>query len=769
MRCLPTAWTLAAVMGLGAVGVSARGDEGGPSAEQLPPAAADKVDYAAQIQPLLRASCYACHGAESQEAGLRLDVKNRAFAGGDGGVVLVPGKSDESRLIYLVAGLDPEIGSMPPEGEGTPLTTEEIGLLRAWIDQGASWPDDAATEGPQAAHWSFRPVARPPLPGVRDERSVANAIDAFILARLEKESLTPAPSADKATLLRRIYLDLIGLPPPPHEVADFLADNRPDAYEQWVDRLLASPHFGERWGRRWLDLARYADSDGYEKDLARPHAWRYRQWVIEAINAGMPFDEFTIKQIAGDLLPEADLHELVASGFHRNTLHNTEGGADPEEDRVKKTVDRTNTISTIWLGLTLGCAQCHSHKYDPVTQREYFSMYAFFNGIDEANPDVPGEKDEKIQAVAESAKPRETRIHVRGDFLTLGDAVSAGTPAVLPPLAKREAGSAELGQEVDQAFNRLDLAKWIMGPENPLTARVAVNRVWQSLFGRGLVATPDDFGLQGEKPSHPGLLDWLASEFRDSGWSEKRLVRLIVTSNTYRQSSAIRTELEQVDPDNILLARQNRLRAEAEVIRDLALAASGLLDSRIGGPSVRPPQPPDRAMLTYANSAKWVVSEGGDAYRRGLYTFFQRTSPFPMFMTFDSPDSNECCVLRERSNTPLQSLTLWNDPAFYECAQSLGRRIAMESPQGETADETVRRRIDYAFHVTLAREPSPREYAAVEKLFRAQLELCRQDARSAEAILGKSPLPPGAAKDDLAAWVIVGRTLMNLDEFITRE
>jgi hypothetical protein len=739
--------------------LSADGEE--PSAahgDSLPPAAQRAVDFVADIQPLLRTSCYSCHGPEAQEGGLRLDAKKRALEGGDTGAAIVPGKSDESRLIHAIAGQDEDLGRMPPEGEGTPLSAEQIGLLRAWIDQGAVWPESAEASPARVDHWSFQPIARPHLPSVQDASWAANPIDVFVLARLEQEQLAPSPPAERETLLRRVYLDLLGVPPEPHAATAFLADERPDAYEQMVDRLLASPHYGERWGRRWLDLARYADSDGYEKDLARPHAWRYREWVIGAINADLPFDQFTLKQIAGDLLPHATLDDRIATGFHRNTLHNTEGGIDPEEDRVKKTVDRANTVATIWLGLTMGCAQCHSHKYDPITQREYFGLYAFFNNLDEANPEVPGEKDAKAQAVAERDKPRETHIHVRGDFLSPGDVVSSGTPSVLPPLTVEHASP-----------NRLDLARWIASPENPLTARVAANRVWQALWGQGLVRTSDDFGLQGEAPSHPELLDWLACELRDGGWSEKRLVRAIVTSQTYRQSSALRTELEAIDPENVLLARQNRLRVESEIIRDLALAASGLWDSRVGGPSVRPPQPAEHATLTYAGSAKWAVSQGGDAYRRGLYTFFQRTSPYPMFMTFDAPDSNECCVRREQSNTPLQSLTLWNDGAFFECAQNLARRVVGESPQGETAEETHQRRLEYAFRLCLARTPDAVERDAVEKLFRSQVDICRRDPQAAQAILGSSPTQSSTPPEELAGWVIVARTLMNLDEFITRE
>ncbi|MBW3596933.1 MAG: PSD1 and planctomycete cytochrome C domain-containing protein, partial [Planctomycetes bacterium] len=533
-------------------------------AAKLPAAAGRTVDFVEDIQPLLRTTCYSCHGPEAQEGGLRLDVKKRAMDGGDGEAVIEAGKSAASRLVHAIAGIDESLGQMPPDGEGTPLTEEQIGLVRAWIDQGASWPESADGAASEAAHWSFQPIARPALPDVDDEAWSQNPIDAFILARLEQELIAPSPPAERATLMRRVYLDLLGLPPPPQELEAFLADESPDAYERLVDRLLASPHYGERWARRWLDLARYADSDGYEKDKPRPHAWRYRQWVIEAINADMPFDEFTVAQIAGDLLPDAGLDDRIASGFHRNTLHNTEGGIDPEEDRVKKTIDRTNTVSTIWLGLTMGCAQCHSHKYDPITQREYFSMYAFFNSLNEADIDVPEQKEAKAQAVAELDKPRETHIHVRGDFLSPGDVVTPATPAVLPPPAEAE------------SRDRLDLARWIVSDENPLTARVAVNRFWQRLFGRGLVRTSDDFGSQGEPPSHPELLDWLASEFREGGWSEKRLVRMIVTSKVYRQSSAVRTELVALDPENVLLARQNRLRAEAEVIRDLALAAGGV-------------------------------------------------------------------------------------------------------------------------------------------------------------------------------------------------
>ncbi len=735
-----------------------RGDDAaGLDPKKLPPAVQRPIDFVADVQPLLRTACHSCHGSEVQEAGLRLDQKHRALQGGDRGAVIVPGNSAESRLLHVVAGLDDDVGRMPPESDGAPLSREQIGVLRAWIEQGANWPE--GVDGPETSlsHWAFQPIVRPTPTEVRDVAWIQNPIDRFILARLEQEKIAPSPPADRATLLRRLYFDLLGLPPSPAEVAAFLEDSRLDAYERLVDRLLASPHYGERWGRHWLDLARYADSDGYEKDQPRPHAWRYRDWVIQALNDDLPFDRFTIAQIAGDLLPDEDQWARVAAGFHRQTLHNAEGGIDPEEDRVKKTVDRTNTVAAIWLGLTMGCAQCHSHKYDPITQRDYFSLYAFFNSLEETNLPIPGEKDAYVPTVSEAVKPRETRIHMRGDFLSPGDMVTPAMPAILPRANDK------------RSLNRLDLARWLVADENPLTARVAVNRVWQRLFGRGLVRTVDDFGLQGERPSHPELLDWLASEFRDNGWSEKRIVRLIVTSNTYRQSSATRTDLNDLDPENILLARQNRLRVEAEIVRDLALAVSGQWDSRVGGPSVRPPQPADHARLTYADSAKWVVSQGGDAWRRGLYTFFQRTSPYPMFATFDAPDSNECCVEREKSNTPLQALTLWNDEVFFTCAQNLGRRVLMETPQGAVSEDSIQRRIEYAFLLCLGRVPDEVELATVKEAYNTQYELCRADVSAARTLIGQQPIPPGTTPEELAAWVIIGRTLMNLDEFITRE
>ncbi|MGL4555176.1 MAG: PSD1 and planctomycete cytochrome C domain-containing protein, partial [Gemmataceae bacterium] len=627
----------------------------------LPAPLARTVDFDRDVRPLLARACFSCHGPDKQRGGLRLDHGPSALTGGTSGPVLKKKDSANSRLIHVVAGLDPD-AKMPP-GEGKALKPDEVALLRAWIDQGPYFPaKDWLVAPARNVHWSFRPVVRPAVP------AAAHQIDGFVAARLAAEKLDPSPPADRVTQLRRVALDLTGLPPAPEAVDAFLADERPDAFERQVDRLLASPHYGERWGRHWLDAARYADSDGFEKDTGRPHAWRYRHWVIDALNRNLPYDRFVVEQLAGDLLPGATVEQKVATGFHRNTLTNKEGGVDKEQFRVEAVVDRVNTTARAFLGLTLACAQCHDHKYDPLSHAEYYRFFAFFNSDEERDIPAPvwgvkspPEKGKPGPLLAQTmalGKERPTHVMLRGDFLRPGAEVRPGTPAVLPPLAAKSP-------------NRLHLARWITSAENPLTARVFVNQAWHKFFGRGLVASMDDFGTQGEKPSHPELLDWLAAEFASSGWDVKGLTRLIVTSDAYRQSSRLRPELAARDPNNVLLARQARQRLEAEAVRDQMLSAGGLLTPQIGGTSVRPPQAAGISELTYAGSAKWLESGGTDRYRRGMYTWFQRTSPHPMLMTFDAPDGNLCTVRRERSNTPLQALTLLNDVAFVECAKAL--------------------------------------------------------------------------------------------------
>ena len=639
-------------------------------------------------------------------------------------------------------------------------------------------------------HWAFKAPQPSPVPPVRNPRWIRNPIDAFILARLEREGIRPSPEADRVTLLRRLSLDLVGLPPTPERVKAFVADRGPDACERLVDELLASPHFGERWGRHWLDLARYADTSGYQIDRPRPFAWLYRDWVIDAINRDLPFDQFTVEQLAGDLMPKATLEQKTAAGFHRLTMMNYEDGVDAEEFRCQAKVDRVSTTGTAWLGLTLGCAECHNHKYDPISQREFYRLYAFFNNAEEVEVAVPQPGDrarferghkawaaeqrrlktemdavtktnaartaelkkqlaqhrrgEPKQAEAQAASFRESTnvatagIHVRGDFLRRGEQVVAGTPAVLPALLPR-ASSAD----------RLDLARWLVQPGHPLTARVAVNHVWQHLFGRGLVATPEDFGTRGEAPSHPELLDWLAVRFSAAspeglGWSRKALIRLLVTSAAYRQSSVARPELLTRDPLNTLVARQSRLRAESEIVRDLHLAVSGLLNDDVGGPSFRPYLSEDVKKLGGAGAFHWTDTEGPEKYRRGLYIFAQRTVPYPAAMTLDQADSSQSCPRRESSNTPLQALTLLNHGIFVECAQALGKRLMDESV---SADD--RSRLTQAFMLCLARPPRSPELHRLQRLLSDE----RRAARSSES----------------AAWTAVAQVLMNLDEFLTRE
>jgi hypothetical protein len=694
-----------------------------------------------------------------------------------------------------------------------------------------------------------------------------NPVDNFILARLEKEGIAPSPEAGRLTLLRRVSLDLTGLPPTPEQQRAFLEDQHPDAYERAVDRLMASPHFGEKWARYWLDLARYADSDGYEKDRARPWAWRYRQWVIDAINRDMPFDEFTIEQLAGDLVPNKNLDTLVATGFNRNTLTNREGGTDPEQFRDEQVLDRAATLGTVWMGLTVGCAQCHNHKYDPISQKEFYQIAAFFNTEEEVNvpAPMPGElgpylsarpefdrkkkalleeyripeaqadyesklreaatnpghhedwdfaygefthtvdnarkvlftdpaKRSEVQQTAmldvflgscgnlypkehcdelkvrdvrqklneliaklppisyapvllENDKPPKTYIHIKGDWRQHGEEVQPGTLAVLPSLKP--------------GATRLDLAKWLVSPDHPLTSRVAVNRIWQEVFGRGIVFTSEDFGTTGDRPTHPELLDWLASEYMSRGWSTKQMVRLVVTSATYRQSSNARPDVDTKDPQNTLLARQSRLRLSAELVRDDVLYAAGLLDLRIGGRSVRPPQPKGVAELSYGGSVKWQEDTGPDRYRRGMYILFQRTVPYPQLMNFDEPSSNLSCTRRERTNTPLQALNLLNDPVFFEAAQGLAFRIMRES------SGPFRDRLNYAYEVALGRQPTQHEAERMGKFFDDASRGLASDDKTVAALFPNQI--QGVPQTEAAAWVEVARVLLNLDEFITRD
>jgi hypothetical protein len=752
-----------------------------------------KVSFNWEIRPILSEHCFSCHGfdAKHRKADLRLDTREGALADNDGVRAIIPGDPAKSELWKRLLSQDAEEVMPPPEAHKPKLTAKQLATLRTWIEEGA----------PYEPHWAFTTPIRPTL----KEKGPA-AIDALIDQGLKEAGLTASPEASPEKLLRRLSLDLTGLPPTPAELDVFLQARSKDpqaAYNQAVERLLASPAYGERWGRWWLDQARYADSNGYSIDAPRS-VWKYRDWVVNSLNADLPFDRFTVEQLAGDLLPDAGEAQRIATGFHRNTPLNQEGGIDVEQFRIDSVFDRVATTGTVWLGLTVGCAQCHDHKFDPITQKEFFRMFAFFNNQDEPTMKVtdptrdeakltksvldadkaltafleqrapalqqwesglmkatnaklpgpvkaalrkpaakrslaeravlfaasPGGTDKEFKALQKRAKDaadlrdaapttlvlkeraqlRKTHLMTAGDFTRPAEEVAPGVLGVLHAF-KPDQGP----------VNRLDLARWIASKDNPLTARVIANRVWQAYFGRGIVETENDFGSQGTTPSHPKLLDWLAVDLVERGWSLKSLHRTIVHTRAYRRDSANRADLTAKDPDNRLLARQTRLRLDAELVRDSALVASGILTQKIGGPPVFPPIP-DGVMSLGQVKRVWSTSKGPDRTRRGLYTFTYRVTPPPAFAVFDAPDGLASCTRRNRSNTPLQALTLLNDPAFFEAAQALASVIEKEG-------------LAAAFVRCTSRQPEPAELAVLTPL------------------------------DRLSA----ARALLNLDETITRD
>lgn len=1012
-----------------------------------PAADSASVAFASQIRPILAARCYQCHGPDVQQNGLRLDSVEGILAGSANARVVIPGDSQKSHLVRRLLGLErPQMPYGAP-----PLSTEEIELVRKWVDEGA--PGLGAVEPVAAAapvrHWAYIKPERPELPQVKKNGWCRNPIDNFVLARLEKEGLSHSPEADRITLRRRLNLDLVGLPPTVEEMDAFLADKSPNAYEKLVDSLLASPHYGERWAQPWLDYARYADSHGYEKDPLRV-AWEWRDWLINALNQDMSFKEFTIEQIAGDMLPNPTTQQLIATGFHRNTMLNYEGGVDREEYRWYSLIDRVNTTASVWLGVTMECAQCHNHKFDPFTQKDFFRMLALFDNnqhqilelgqgeghdqepeidlptaeqesksralkeqiaevqtvlntqtpelaaaqaeweakmkradddwtllrpshvesaggatlkvledgsvlasgknpeaetyVVEATTDLPKitglrievmndpslplggpgrdpegnfvlnavevteapadkpqaaekvtlkqafgnesqrgydvtnlsqkeegrgagwaidaspskvalrrqaalipekpfglegrtslnirlkqnmrrpardlgrfrlsvtsmdgpqstvriparllpvldippagrskEQKEGLSAVFRSVTPllkaqrdrlselqkeldrleivtakiireREgferpwTYVHVRGSYLNKAERVYADVPASLPPLPK------------DAMPNRLGLAYWLVDENNPLTARVQVNRIWEAIFGRGIVETSENFGRQGTPPAHPELLDWLATEFMRQGWSMKKIVRMIVTSSTYRQSSRVTPELLERDPYNKLLERGPRFRVEAETVRDITLAASGLLSLKIGGPSVFPYQPEGIWDRPYSDD-KWVMSESGDRYRRGIYTFIRRTAPYPSLTVLDAPSREFCTIRRVRTNTPLQALTMLNDPAFFEAARALAKKMVLEGGADPPARAT------YGFRRCISRRPTASELEHLLSFYRQQQAHFESDPKAASEIVRNYASPPSNVADQ-AAWTLVANVLLNMDETITKE
>ena len=763
----------------------------------LPPLAgiafsqSSKVDFQRQIRPLLSDTCFQCHGPDPQVrmAGLRLDLRDHFFEARTSGVPVVPGDPDGSLVFRRITAEDPA-RRMPPAYSQKTLNEDQVDLIRRWIEEGAVWRQ----------HWAFIPPGRPEPPQVKDTSWPRQDLDRFVLKRLEAEGLDPSPPAQRSRLLRRVTLDLTGLPPTVDELDAFLNDPSPGAYEKAVDRLLASPRYGERMAAAWLDLARYADTDGYQDDEPRT-MWRWREWVVDALNQNLPFDQFTVQQLAGDLLPDPGPEQKLATGFLRNNRVNGEGGSIADEFRVEYAVDRVNTVSTVWMGLTVGCARCHDHKYDPISQTEFFRLFAFFNNISEPGtyrrsaaptikvpPRVVQRRIERIHRKLEvldrrspeyaalenehqrlweqvpatmimrEDEARETFVLARGNYDQPGARVTPGVPGALPPLP------------TGVPANRLLLARWLVDPSHPLTARVAANRLWQLHFGAGLVPTPEDYGAQGEPPTHPLLLDWLASELMRLKWDVKAFQRMIVTSATYRTSSKLTPRLLQKDPDNRLLTRGPRLRLPAEMIRDQALAVSGLLVETVGGPSVKPYQPEGiwdeiAGGSTGAYKKGYEQGTGDHLYRRSLYSFWRRTIHPPGMEVFDAPSREVCSARRERTNTPLQALTLMNDVTYVEAARALAQRLIREG--GPTDEE----RMGYGFRLVTSRQAKPAEIEVLTRGLRRHRSTYENDPDAARKLVraGQSHPDPGIDAVELAAHTALANGLLNLDETIHRE
>ena len=692
---------------------------------------------------------------------------------------IVPGNANASELIHRIKSQDPDV-VMPPESAH--LNEQEIQILTDWIDQGAKWED----------HWVYVPADENIVLPKTESDWASNGIDNFVLVKLEKEGLTPSELAEKTTLIRRLSLDLIGLPPTIAETNLFLNDESPEAFEHLVDRLLDSPHFGERWAAVWLDLARYADSKGYQKDKLRKDIWRYRDWVINAFNNDMPFDQFTIEQLAGDLLPNATDDQILSTAFHRNTMTNDEGGTDDEEFRVAAVIDRLNTTFEIWQGTTMGCVQCHSHPYDPIRHEEFYKLYAFFNNTTDHDDDsdsplkklyspaqlnlmsslekeieasrikgdtISGEYKAQLQAFLDITpgdvqileempqdSSRETKVFVRGNWLMHGETVTPETPGYLPPMDK------------NYPKNRLGFAKWLVDGKNPVTSRVIVNRFWEQLFGNGLVTTIEDVGTQGQKPTHPELLNWLSKQFEEEHqWSVKSLLKQIVSSSTYRQSSNVSPELLEKDPANMFLARGSRYRLSAEAIRDQALVISGLFNPTVYGPSVMPYQP-EGVWNVIRHVDRWITNVDRNEYRRALYTFWRRVSPYPSMMTFDAPSRELCISRRIRTNTPLQALVTLNDPVFVEASEALANRMIREG------GETLTSQIEHGFQLVLMRSPDKQRLQYLLDFYDSTLEKYK------ESIDGSTAYGTGeiAKTPELRTMINVANVLLNLDEVIMK-
>lgn len=725
------------------------------------------IDYNMHVRPIINENCIVCHGGVKKSSNLSFLFREEALAVNKSGKrAIVPGDVAISEMIARIKNHDPE-ERMPLDYD--PLSKKEIEILTRWIEQGAEWKD----------HWAYVAPQKPNIPENSNDNWVRNPIDQFILNRLEEQSIEPSVEADKATLIRRVSLDITGVPPSIESLNKFLNDDSENAYEKVVDRLLSSPQYGERWATMWLDLARYGDTKGYQKDLHR-EIWKYRDWLIDAFNQNKPFDQFTIEQLAGDLLPNATKDQLIATAFHRNSMTNDESGTDNEEFRNAAVLDRVNTTWEVWQGTTFSCVQCHSHPYDPFRQEEYYQFFAAFNNTEDADlqPEVPfmevyskvdearidsiknwiaenvnsSQAEKELKAIKPVKLPimkelkaeerRETHVFLKGNWMDKGKRVTSGVPALMPPLPEGETA------------DRLGMARWLVSGENPLTARVTVNRFWAQFFGKGIVETLDDFGSQGAAPTHPELLDWMALQFQgEMDWDMKSLVKLMVTSATYKQSSKVTAESLEKDPYNDLLSRASRLRLSAEQVRDQALAVSGLLNNKMFGPSVMPFQP-EGVWKVISSNAKWVMSGQEDTYRRAIYTYKRKTSPYPSMMTFDSPSGEVCVSKRISTNTPLQALVTLNDPVFVEAANALADITMQQS-------EDVEEQINYAFQKALLRKPSQQELQIMKSLYQdVNIETEQTDEVEIAALnreVLKSPM------------AVVSNAILNLDEFVTRQ
>jgi hypothetical protein len=740
----------------------------------------DIVDYNFHVRPILSDKCYTCHGpdANKRQAGLRLDIADSAYKllkETPGAHAIVPGNPMKSEMYLRITTSDTAI-KMPPPSSNLQLTAYEVKVLEKWIKQGAKFKP----------HWAFVPPEKPALPEVAEKKWPRNEIDFFVLHKMEDAGLTPNGPADRERLLKRLSLDITGLPPSLEDMNRFAADSSDGAYEKMVDHLLQQPTFGEKMAIHWMDVARYADSHGYQDDNYRTQ-WPWRDWVIHAYNNNMPYNQFITWQLAGDLLPNSNAEQLLASGFNRNHKITEEGGVIDEEYRVEYVSDRTNTFGKALLGITIECAHCHDHKYDPFSQKEYYELYAFFNNVKEVGIEttVGGPETYAKKPLMEISKDdlkgilsfvnqqdttklivsvmgdlpdsvkRKTYILGRGNYDAHTEEVFEGTPHAILPFNKQTYPS-----------NRLGLAEWLFDKRNPLTARVYVNQLWQEFFGRGIVKTSGDFGMQGELPSHPELLDWLAVDFESHGWDIKRLVKQLVMTATYRQSTVFDKEKSKRDPDNVYLSRGPRFRLPAELIRDLVLESSGLLNHSIGGPSVKPYQP--KGLWELASSgrgqlATYQQDHGDKLYRRGLYNIIKRTVPPPSMMIFDASNRDQCEVKRLNTNTPLQALIMLNDPQVLEASRVLAARLLEE--KSNTTEKIVK-----AFRLITCRKPVEKEIKLLQEYYEDQQKVYREAPLEAAKILavGEYPLPAKGDLPVLAAMMQVVTTIYNLEETISK-